>query len=82
MIRQDWFFEARDALAPGYAILIPVPSDLPVFTELALRNLSKQNLENCLEIVVVPDQISKRSTKHLPHASLSSHSQRKCAWYT
>lgn len=59
MTRQDWFLKPGAALAPGYAILIPVPSDLPVFTELALRNLSKQNLESCLEIVVVPDQISK-----------------------
>ena len=39
----------------GYAILLPVPSDLPFLYRLAINNIAQQNLENANEILVIPD---------------------------
>ena len=39
----------------GYSVLVPVPADLPVFLEIALRNIAKQNQENLVEVLVIPD---------------------------
>ncbi len=45
----------RPARVPGYAVFVPVPGDLPVFTELALRVCGRQLAERRVETIVVPD---------------------------
>jgi hypothetical protein len=42
-------------LEDGYTLLVPTPSDLPVFLELTLEVLSKQDLNHLKEIIVIPD---------------------------
>ena len=39
----------------GYAIFLPVPSDLPFLYRLAINNIAQQNLEHANEILVIPD---------------------------
>jgi hypothetical protein len=39
----------------GYALLVPVPGDLPVFLELALATCRLQNATNRVETIVLPD---------------------------
>ena len=49
---------------PGYSVLMPVPSDLPVFTDLALRTLAGQSGANRNEILIIPDVPSKAFERH------------------
>jgi hypothetical protein len=42
----------------GYTILVPVPGDLPVFTNLALAGLAKQDPVDRAEIIVIPDRVT------------------------
>ena len=42
-------------LEDGYTILLPTPSDLPVFLSLALEIIKKQDLTGLKEILIVPD---------------------------
>jgi hypothetical protein len=46
---------ARPEQRPGYSLLVPVPGDLPVFLELALRVLGTQRAEGRVETFVIPD---------------------------
>ncbi len=39
----------------GYSILLPMPSDLPVFYRIAMRVLGRQNLQNANDVIIVPD---------------------------
>lgn len=39
----------------GFSILLPMPSDLPVFFRIAIRVLERQNLRDAGEVVIVPD---------------------------
>lgn len=45
-------------LRPGYTALLTVPHDLPIFLEIALRNIAAQDLHSLVEILVIPDQPS------------------------
>jgi hypothetical protein len=45
-------------LSPGYTLLMPVPSDLPVFLRLALANVAAQDPAERAEILVIPDRPS------------------------
>ena len=52
-----WPRRARAAAATsGYALLVPVPGDLPVFLDLALTVLSTQTAEHRVTTLVIPDQ--------------------------
>lgn len=44
----------------GYALLLPVPGDLPVFLDLALAICRTQKAEHRRETLVIPDQITPR----------------------
>lgn len=48
----------RDTLsqAPGMTILVPVPGELPVFLDLALRICARQEAPSVREILIIPDQ--------------------------
>lgn len=39
----------------GYSALLPVPADLPVFLQIALKSLLTQDQEHLTEILVIPD---------------------------
>lgn len=39
----------------GYTLLVPVPGDLPVFTQIALNIIGQQNSKSLNEILVIPD---------------------------
>ncbi|HEY9717293.1 MAG TPA: hypothetical protein V6C69_07490 [Trichormus sp.] len=41
---------------PGYTLLLCTPADLPVFFNIAMRVIARQDLKNCYEVLVVPDQ--------------------------
>lgn len=45
----------RRSAVPGYSLLVPVPGDLPVFLEIALSVLRRQDAKNRVETLVVPD---------------------------
>jgi hypothetical protein len=47
-------------LEDGYTLLVPTPSDLPVFIEITIDVISKQNQSWLKEIIVVPDWPSKK----------------------
>jgi hypothetical protein len=51
-----WARPAVDELSPGYTVLMPVPSDLPVFLRLALANVTAQDATGRAEILVIPDR--------------------------
>ena len=53
----SWHFKSPDRGA-GYAALVPVPADLPVFTQIALHNIFSQNPRHMTEVLVIPDQPS------------------------
>jgi hypothetical protein len=54
-----WEPATTDAeLVPGYSLLMPVPSDLPVFLRLALANVAAQDPTGRAEILVIPDRPS------------------------
>jgi hypothetical protein len=53
-----WLPTRVDELSPGYTLLMPVPSDLPVFMRLALANVTAQDPTGCAEILVIPDRPS------------------------
>jgi len=42
-------------LSDGYTILLPIPSDLPVFLSLALEIIEKQDLTDLKEVLIIPD---------------------------
>jgi len=42
-------------LSDGYTILLPTPSDLPVFFSLALEIIKKQDLTDLKEVLIIPD---------------------------
>lgn len=44
----------------GYTLLLPIPSDLPIFLRLAVDSLLVQNRTNLIEVIVIPD----RPTRH------------------
>jgi hypothetical protein len=52
--------DSERQLARGYTILLPIPSDLPVFLALALEIISKQDLTGLKEVLVIPDWPSVR----------------------
>ena len=43
----------------GYTLLLPVPADLPIFTQLALENISRQDLTHLNEMLIIPDMASR-----------------------
>jgi hypothetical protein len=45
----------RGSPRDGFSILLPMPSDLPVFFRIAMKVLEGQDLENANEIVIVAD---------------------------
>jgi hypothetical protein len=49
---------ARAVPTPGYALVMPVPGDLPVFTHLALAGCARQTAIDRVETIVVPDRPS------------------------
>jgi hypothetical protein len=51
-----WPRTAVPQLSPGYTLLMPVPSDLPVFLRVALANVAAQDDTGCAEILVIPDR--------------------------
>ncbi len=58
-----WMKKNRD-LGAGYTILLPTPSDLPVFLALALEVISKQNQAHLKEIIVIPDWPSSKFERY------------------
>ena len=59
------------SLTDGYSVVLPLPGDLPVFLELALAGLARQNPAGRVETLVVPDRLTpefvatyKRATAH------------------
>jgi hypothetical protein len=42
-------------LSDGYTILLPIPSDLPVFLSLAIEIIKKQDLTGAKELLIIPD---------------------------
>jgi len=44
---------------PGYTILLPAPADLPVFIKIALQTFSLQNHDHLIEVLIIPDKISR-----------------------
>ena len=49
-------WRARSApVEPGYTLLLPVPSDLPVFAKLALAVCARQSRRHLVEALIVPD---------------------------
>lgn len=52
----------------GFSILLPLPSDLPVFTRIAMRVLGRQSLGNVNEVVLVPD-IPRASFREIVEAN-------------
>lgn len=56
--------------APGYTVLVPVPGDLPVFLDLALAVVARQDAAHRLRTVVVPDvpspQVQEVVDRHRP----------------
>lgn len=48
----------RTAATPGYTLLVPVPGDIPVFLELALKVLARQAADERVETVVLPDRLT------------------------
>jgi hypothetical protein len=55
--------------ADGYTILIPVPGDLPVFTELALAGLARQDPAGRAEIIVIPDRMTSEFASTLTRSA-------------
>jgi hypothetical protein len=53
-----WAPANADDLSPGYTLLMPVPSDLPVFLRLALANVAAQDATGRAEVLVIPDRPS------------------------
>jgi hypothetical protein len=53
-----WAPASAAQLSPGYTLLMPVPSDLPVFLRLALANVTAQDAASRAEILVIPDRPS------------------------
>jgi hypothetical protein len=39
----------------GFTVLLPVPSDLPVFVKLAIENISHQKSKSLEDVIVIPD---------------------------
>lgn len=58
-----WIQKHR-SLEPGYTILLPTPSDLPVFLALALEVISKQDQAHLKEIIVIPDWPSSKFERY------------------
>ena len=52
----DW--PAPQPAEPGYTLLVPVPGDLPVFLELALNVLARQDAAHRIETLVIPDKMT------------------------
>lgn len=52
----DW--PAPQPAEPGYTLLVPVPGDLPVFLELALNVLARQEAAHRVETLVIPDKMT------------------------
>ena len=48
----------------GYSLLVPVPGDLPVFSQLAIYVISKQNMTHLKEILLIPDIPSKKFLRY------------------
>ncbi len=46
------------SLVDGCTVLMPVPGDLPVFLELALATFGKQELDERVETIVIPDRMT------------------------
>jgi hypothetical protein len=44
----------------GYTLLLPVPGDIPVFLDMALRTCGMQNSDQRLRTLVIPDRPSRR----------------------
>jgi hypothetical protein len=59
---QRWSNSERK-LDEGCTILLPIPSDLPVFLSLALEILNNQNLTCQKEILIIPDWPSSKFTE-------------------
>ncbi|MBX7105267.1 MAG: hypothetical protein K1X57_14385 [Gemmataceae bacterium] len=59
-----WAYKSWGSCAPadqpGYSLLVPVPGDLPVFLELALAVLRRQDATHRVETLVIPDVCSPR----------------------
>jgi glycosyltransferase involved in cell wall biosynthesis len=60
---KSWYWRARyrkwgrtPKRQDGYTVLVPVPGDLPVFLDVALRTLATQDADNRRQILVIPDQ--------------------------
>jgi hypothetical protein len=51
------------ALEPGYTLLVPVPGDIPVFLELALRVCGRQAAQHRRRTLVIPDRPSRAVTE-------------------
>lgn len=51
-----WKTPLKAHLMVGYSCLLPVPSDLPVFLEIALETLSSQDTRHMIEVFVIPDR--------------------------
>lgn len=56
----DW--PAPRPAEPGYTLLVPVPGDLPVFLELALNVLARQDAAHRVETLVIPDKMTPAMT--------------------
>ena len=59
------------SLKDGYTLLIPTPSDLPIFLELTLEIISKQDKTGLQEIIVVPDWPSKTFESYFENKLIS-----------
>lgn len=64
--------QKKSTLSPGYSILLPVPGDLPLFLEIALEVCRRQKLDQCAEILVIPD--------HLTNTCLASFQKAQNNW--
>lgn len=57
LLWKAWYrrWPRREAALPGYSVLLPVPGDLPVFLELALAVVRRQQARHRVETLVIPD---------------------------
>jgi hypothetical protein len=56
LARQSWRRRQQSPATPGYAALLPVPGDLPVFLRIAMATINNQASTGLVETFVIPDK--------------------------
>jgi hypothetical protein len=58
LARHSWSRPRQSPPTPGYAALLPVPGDLPVFLKIALSTINNQANTGLVETLVIPDNLT------------------------